>query len=142
LAQAAFQDWINANLAQAKATKPQITVTVLDEITAAAEGNTPPAVAPVAGAEGAPATPPDLWKIKAKVGFDFNTPSLLDFLSRIENHDKQIIVDALIVRKEPILHVDVDLLAYFQKQTVAGKSTAPVPAAKAASSVATPTVRP
>lgn len=144
LAQAAFQDWINVNLAQAKATKPQITVTVLDESTAGAEGNAPPAVAPttLAAAEGAPATPPDLWKIKAKVGFDFSAPSLLEFLKLIENHDKQIIVDALNVRKEPPSRVDVDLLAYFQKQTVAARGAAPSANAKAASSAATPIVRP
>lgn len=144
LAQAAFQDWISASLVQVKASKPQITVTVLDEITAGAEGNAPPAIAPttLAAAEGAPATPPDLWKIKAKVGFDSAVPSLLEFLGRIENHDKQIIVDALNIRKEPPSHVDVDLLAYFQKQTVAAKGAAPSANAKAASRAATPIVRP
>lgn len=143
LAQAALQDWLNAMLLQSKASKPLITVTVLDEITAG-DGNAPPVSTPAgtALADGAPATPPDLWKIKAKVGFDFTPESLLTFLSRIENHDKQIIVDALNVRKEPIPHVEVQLFAYFQKQRVAAKSPAPAPDAQAPDGPFAPTVRP
>jgi hypothetical protein len=139
LAQAALQDWLNASLIQSKATKPLITVTVLDEITAGGDGNAAPVNPPAATADGAPATPPDLWKIKAKVGFDFTPESLLAFLNRIENHDQQIIVDALSVRKEPIAHVEVQLLAYFQKQAqlvknptaadAARRPDAPIPAA-------------
>ena len=122
LAQAALQDWLNATLLQSQATKPQITVTVIDEISMGGDSTptTPPAVA-----DGAPTTPPDLWKIKAKVGFDFTPASLLAFLSRIENHDKQLIVDDLNVRKEPLSHVEVELLAYFQKQTTPANAASP-----------------
>lgn len=122
LAQAALQDWLNATLLQSQATKPQITVTVIDEISMGGDSTptTPPAVA-----DGAPTTPPDLWKIKAKVGFDFTPASLQAFLSRIENHDKQIIVDALNVRKEPLSHVEVELLTYFQKQTTPANAASP-----------------
>ena len=116
LAQAALQDWLNASLVQSKATKPLITVTVLDEITAGGDNNAAPFSPPAATADGTPATPPDLWKIKAKVGFDFTQESLLAFLSLIESHEKQIIIETLNVRKEPVPHVEVQLLAYFQKQ--------------------------
>lgn len=141
LAQAALQDWLNATLLQSQATKPQITVTVIDEVVMSGESS-PAAAAPLAAADGNPSTPPDLWKIKAKVGFDFTPASLLAFLSRIENYDKQLIVDALNVRKEPLSHVEVELLAYFQKQTTPGKGAASAGDAPSAANAATPTVKP
>jgi hypothetical protein len=131
LAQAALQDWLNTALAQTKATRPQITVTVLDEIVTGTE--TPNTVLPTpAAADGTAATPPDLWKIKAKVGFDFNSTSLLEFLRSLENHDKQIVIDSLTVRKEPLSHVELELLAYFQKQTPTDKPAAAAAASQAA----------
>lgn len=143
LAQAALQDWLNMALLQNKA---MVTVTVVDEIIGASvDGNNPGgAGAPTTSAatDGSPATPPDLWKIKAKVGFDFSTPGLLEFLNRIENSDKQIILTSLTVRKDPPSHVEVELLAYFQKQTVADKSKLPPKDATSANRPAPPTVRP
>ena len=129
LAQAALQDWINTALTQAKAGKPQVTVTVVDEMVSASSG-APPAIAtpsaPV-GADGAPSTPPDLWKIKAKIGFTYTAPSFLDFLSNVANHDKQVIVVSLNVHKEPLPQAEAELVAYFQKQTIADKvAIAPV----------------
>ena len=126
LAQAALQDWLQTNLQQAQATKPVITVTTFDEITAGTDGtvSTQP---PTTGQDGSAPTPPDLWQIKAKVGFDFAAPSLLEFLSRIEANDKQIIVSALNVRKEPFAHVEVEILAYFQKQKQEPKPTQKLP---------------
>jgi len=107
LAQAAFQDWLNAAMAKAGVTRPQITVTVIDEAVASAPNQS----------EGSGVTTPaDLWKIKAKLGFDFSAPALLDFLNRIENHEKQIIVATLNLRKEPVPHVEMELYGYFQKQ--------------------------
>lgn len=132
LAQAALQDWLNTTLAQTKAGKPQVTVTVLDEMTAGTEIAPAPTSLAAAGAapDGPPPTPPDLWKIKAKIGFAYTAPSLLEFLHRVETHDKQIIVDTLSVRKEPLAHVEAELLAYFQKQTSpvksAGAATPPI----------------
>ena len=116
LAQAALQDWINTNLQQAQATKILITVTTVDEITAGADGATAAPAKPGLAPDGAAPTPPDLWQIKAKVGFDFTAPSLLEFLKRVETYDKQIIVSALNVRQAPPTHVEVELLAYFKKQ--------------------------
>jgi hypothetical protein len=114
LAQAALQDWLTAALAQAKATKTMLTVTVTDEITADAS-TAAPAPAGAAG-DGTAPTPPDLWKIKAAVGFDFDQTSLFDLLQRIEKHDKHLVVNALSVRKEPPSRVEIELLGYFQKQ--------------------------
>ena len=124
LAQAALQDWLNTALAHAKVTRPQITVSVIDEAGSAGGDGSAPTTSPASSVsvDGAPATPPDLWKIKAKLGFDFTAPTLLEFLNRIENHDKQIIVSSLKVQKEPMSHVEVELLAYFQKQAATDKT--------------------
>lgn len=107
LAQAAFQDWLNAAMAGAGVTRPQISVTMIDEIVA----NTPNQ-----NQDSGTTTPADLWKIKAKLSFGFNAETLLKLMSQIENHDKQITVGALNARKEPFNQVDLELYGYFQKQ--------------------------
>ncbi len=107
LAQAAFQDWLNAAMVKAGATNPQITVTVIDEAVA----NTPNQ-----NENSDTTTPADLWKIKAKLGFDFSAATLMAFLNLLENHEKQIIVGTFNVRKEPMPHVEMELYGYFQKQ--------------------------
>lgn len=112
LAQAAFQDWLNTAMLQTGVTRPMITVTVIDEAVANA---------PDQSEASDTTTPADLWKIKAKLGFDFSAPALLDFMSRIENHEKQIIVGTLNVRKEPMSHVEMELYGYFQKQATPAK---------------------
>lgn len=121
LAQATFQDWLNAAMVKTGATRPQITVTVIDEVVANA---------PDQNQDSSTTTPADLWKIRAKLGFDFSAATLLDFLNRIENHEKQIIVGALNVRKEPFSHVEMELYGYFQKQaapaTKPNKESAPL----------------
>ena len=110
LAQAAFQDWLNATMAKSGVTRPLITVTVIDEVVANAAGS------PAQSQDPKTNTPPDLLKIKAKLGFDFSPATLMDFLNRIENHEKQVVVGALNVRKEPLSHVEMELYGYFQKQ--------------------------
>lgn len=107
LAQAAFQDALNAAMAKTGATNLQITVTVLDETVANATDQS---------ASPDTTTPADLWKIKAKLAFDFSMPGLLEFLNLVENHQQQIIVGAFNVRKEPAPHVEMELYGYFQKQ--------------------------
>lgn len=105
LAQAAFQDWLNATMVKAAVARPQIIVTVLDETDANNQNQDP-----------GTATPSDLWKIKAKLSFDFSQATLLDFMGRIEGNEKQIITGALNVRKEPAPRVEMELFGYFQKQ--------------------------
>lgn len=107
LAQAAFQDWLNSAMIKAGVARSQITVTVIDE-----------AVANAPNQDAGATTPVDLWKIRAKLGFDFNSVTLFDFMNRIENHEKQIIVDTLNVRKELAPRVEIELYGYFQKQAV------------------------
>lgn len=105
LAQAAFQDWLNAATTQTGILRPQITVTATDEITANAPSQNE-----------ATNTPADLLKISAKLRFEFNAQKLTEFMSMIESQKKQITVVMLNARKEPAPHVEMELHGYFQKQ--------------------------
>ncbi len=108
LAQAAFQDWLSSTMVKSATTGPQVTVALVEDAAPnLATSATPP--------EGAGAIPPDLWKIKAKLTFDFNAATLLDLLARMENNDKQMVVGTLTVRKEPSPRVEMEVVAYFQK---------------------------
>lgn len=112
LAQAAFQDWLNATMVKVAVTRPQIIVTVLDDAGANNQNQDP-----------GTAIPSDLWKIKAKLSFDFSQATLLDFMGRIEGNEKQIITGALNVRKEPAPRVEMELFGYFQKQLAPATKT-------------------
>jgi len=109
LAQAAFQDWLGGALARAGATHTQITATVLEETADS-----------VADPDRSPedAAPTDLWQVRAKLGFDYNTAQLLNFLDQIEGHDKLIVVAALKASQAPPSRVEMELTGYFQKQAV------------------------
>lgn len=117
LAQSAYQDWVTATLVKAGINNPQVTVTVVEDAPAAGATGAAPLTAAAAPAVAAPT---DLWKIKAKLNFEFNAPALMDFLARLESHEKQTVVNTLTARKEPAPRVDMEVVAYFQKQT-AGK---------------------
>jgi hypothetical protein len=132
LAQAAFQDALSAALLKAAATRPQVSVTVMDDAAA-----TSPAAAQTAANTSAGNTPPDLWKVKAKVGFDFSATSLLALLNQLDANPTQIIIGSLGVNKDQPNHVDLEVYAYFQKPT----STAPA-LATPASAPNTPTTQP
>ncbi len=110
LAQAAFQDWLNSAMTKSSALNPQITVIVQDELVANTLVRTP-VQSTTPGA-----TPADLWKIKAKLGFNFTPTCLMDFLNLIENNEHQIVVGTLDVRREPLPHVEMELYGYFQKR--------------------------
>ena len=108
LAQAALQDWLSATMVKSATTGPQVTVALVEDAPSiGTTGAAPP--------EGTTAIPTDLWKIKAKLNFDFNAATLLDLLARMENNDKQIVVSTLTVRKEPSPRVEMEVVAYFQK---------------------------
>lgn len=106
LAQAAFQDWLKATLAQVGLNQPILTVTVL-------EGTTSPgavAASPIVS------VPTDLWKVRATLSFEFNPENFTTLMNRIEFGEKLVSIDTISIRKEPAPRVDMQLTAYFQKQ--------------------------
>jgi hypothetical protein len=117
LAQGAFQDWLNSSLLQSGIAKPQISVTVLDDVTTETNAS---ATSPGAN-KSSNATPTGLWKLNAKLNFEATTPQLLNLLNQLEGNEKQIIVATLNVHKDPTPRVDMELNAYFQKPGVAAQ---------------------
>jgi hypothetical protein len=105
LAQAAFQDWLNQAVQQATLTRPMVTVAAQEES------------APEKNATGATETGMngDIWKVSAKVGFDFTPKGLYALMGRLSGHDKQIVVETLIVRGAPSPRAEMVLVAHFQK---------------------------
>lgn len=106
LAQAAFQDALNAITLKAAATRPQVNVVVID--------NAPPDPANPQP-ETSSLVPTDLWKVKANMSFDFAAPSLLELLRQIESHDRQFVIGKLSLSRAPPNRVDMELYGYFQK---------------------------
>lgn len=126
LAQSTFQDWLTQNAAKAGITSPQVTVTLVEDNAPAVGAQAAPTQA-TAGEKNA-STPTDLWKLKARLAFDFSPPTFMDLLARMENNDKQIVVKVVTVRKEPNPRAELEVYAYFQKPRNAA-SNASTPAA-------------
>lgn len=110
LAQAAFQDWLNQAVQQASLTRPMVTVAAQEEN---ASGVTE------ADHNG------DIWKVSAKLGFDFAPKSFNALMERLAGHDKQIVVETLVVRGTPTQRAEMVLVAHFQKPSVREEATGP-----------------
>ena len=113
LAQATFQDWLNQNVQQSNLTRSAVTV-------AAQEESAPEKSVVVKRNSDVNR---DIWKISAKVGFDFTPKDFYAFLGRVEGHDKQVIVESLVVRVNPVPRVEMVLVAHFQKPAATEKLT-------------------
>ena len=111
LAQATFQDWLNQAVQQSSLTRGVVTV-------AAQEDNLPDKNVATKTESG---LNQDIWKVSAKVGFEFTPKGLYGFLGRVEGNDQQIIVESLVVRGPPTPRVEMVLVAYFQKPAAAAK---------------------
>lgn len=98
LAQAAFQDWIQQASQQSGIFKPMVNVTVQD------------------GPKGSGADVwGDLWKVNARMAFEFEPRSMSTFLEKLARSDKWIVVDALNIRTTPAPRAEVTFVAYFKK---------------------------
>lgn len=105
LAQAAFQDWLNQAVQQANLARPMVTVAAQEESASEKSGT---------DATGSDRNG-DVWKVSAKVGFDFTPKGLYALLGRLAGHDKQIVVETLVIRGVPTPRAEMVLVAYFQK---------------------------
>ena len=105
LAQAAFQDWLNQAVQQANLTRPVVSVAAQEQS------------APEKNAAGTTKTGlnADIWKVSAKVGFDFTPKGLYALMGRLAGHDKQIVVETLVIRGAPARRAEMVLVAHFQK---------------------------
>ena len=105
LAQATFQDWLNQAALQSGLARTVINVAARDE-------NTLDKNATITTQSNLDS---ESWKVSAKVGFDFAPRGFYAFMERLEGHDKQIIVETLIVRGPPLSRAEMVLVAYFRK---------------------------
>jgi hypothetical protein len=105
LAQASFQDWLNQAVRQSNLSRPAVTVAAQEE--SALEKNT-------SGANDAGPSS-DLWKVSAKLSFDFTPKNLYALMGRLASHDKQIVVETLVIRGAPAPRAEMMLVAHFQK---------------------------
>lgn len=110
LAQAAFQDWLNQAVQQASLTRPMVTVAAQEENTSGATE---------ADHNG------DIWKVSAKLGFDFAPKTFNALMERLASHDKQIAVETLVVRGTPTQRAEMVLVAYFQKPAAREEAIGP-----------------
>ena len=107
LAQAAFQDWVNQAVQLSNLTRPIVTVAAQEGITAAVDKTSGGAADPVA--------PDGIWKVSAKLTFDFTPKGFYALMGRLAGHDKEIVVEVLLIRGAPIPRAEMVLVAYFQK---------------------------
>jgi len=102
LAQATFNDWLRDASNQTKLSRPNLTIAAQEDDTKGAEGM------------------PKLWKVTARMGFDFTPQSLYALLARIGGYDKAIQVESLTVRGSPTPRAELQLVAYFRTPAAAG----------------------
>lgn len=107
LAQATLQDWLNLTLTQSGVTRPALTVTIVDEKSGDVSGEN-------AKAGSADPLTTDLWKIRARVEFDFSPPSFYKLMAQLGAYEKRTVVESLTIHKEPVPRADMVLVAYFQ----------------------------
>jgi len=95
LAQASFQDWLNQMFLQAAIGRSSMTLSAVEDkgsdMTDAGKKET--------------VTPEDLWKIKAKLEFDFNPAAFLSLMTQMVSHEKKTVFESLVIRKEPVPRV-------------------------------------
>ena len=131
LAQAAFQEWVNATVVKSGAINPQISVAVVDDaLTGSTTGSNPDGNGSASG--GTLGTPADIWKVKAKITFELGATLPTDFLARVESNERQVVVGSVNLRKEPVPRAEFELFAFFQKPLV---NLSPSPVAPARLSV-------
>ena len=113
LSRAALQDWLAQQMKQAQVPRPLITLAAQEDDAAGAPGG----AAPAGGAPAAEAAElaAGLWKVKAKLNFDFTAESLPLLLARLAAPSPRVTVESLRVVREPVARVEMVVVAYFQK---------------------------
>ncbi len=99
LARASFQDWLNQEMQHASVSHPNLTMSAGNEVRPDSQA---------AGPEG------ELWKVGAKLVFDFNPDNLNRLLGQLTGNPHRVIVESLHITKEPNPRVELTVLAYFQ----------------------------
>lgn len=110
LAQATINDWLTQLTQQANLTKVQLQVAAQED-GGVKKGDGSDGVATPAGS--------DLWKVSAKLAFDFSPQSFYPLLGHIATNEKKVIVESLVIRSNPVPKAELLLVTYFRKPTAA-----------------------
>ncbi len=110
LSRAALQDWLTQQLKQANVSRPLITLAAQEEDTASS-----PAAVGFGRDVAAMELASGVWKVRAKVNFDFAAEGLQVLLARLAAPSSRVVVESVRVVREPIGRVEMVVVAYFQK---------------------------
>ena len=102
LAEATFHDWLYQLAQQASLGNVQLQVAAQDDVSG--QKGTANGDAPIAS---------DLWRVSAKLSFDFNPQSFYPLLAQISSHEKKVSVESLVIRSMPTPKAELLLVAYF-----------------------------
>lgn len=108
LAQASFHDWLTQALQQANTARALVAVTAQEAATPDDSESTAPLGANLEDTA-------QLWKVTAKISFDFSPQTCYPLLARFASYEKRIVVESLIIRGSPTPRVELVVVAYFQK---------------------------
>lgn len=118
LAQATFHDWLALQTQKAGLVKVQMSVAKQDEEDGGAKD---PAVSDNSAAQ----VKAGLWKISARLAFDFNPQGFYAWLSQLSSNEKKVIVESLVIRSLPSPKAELLLVAYFSKPSPAVNDGSP-----------------
>ncbi len=107
LAQASMNDWLGQTAQQSGLGKVQLQVAAQEEGLGVKAGANGREAGSVAGS--------DLWKVTAKLVFDFSPQSFYALLGRLAANEKKIMVESLAIRSSPSPKAELMLVAYFRK---------------------------
>jgi hypothetical protein len=109
LARATLQDWLDQHLRAAGVPRPVVRL-------GTGEGDAGAGLGGVAdGTDAANGALRDVWRVRAKLTFDFTPGSLNALLLKLEQNRPRMVVEALRVSKDPVPRVEMDVVAFFQK---------------------------
>ena len=108
LAQATFHDWLALQTQKAGFTRVQMTVVKQDE----EESDTKSSIS--SDNSGSP-TKSGLWKISARLVFDFNPQSFYAWMNQLSLNDRKVVIESLTIRSLPAPKAELLLVAYFNK---------------------------
>jgi hypothetical protein len=101
LARAAFQDYLNNESRLAGVSRVSVTMGSAEE-----PGGTENSSVKVND---------DLWRVKAKIVFDFNSASFTKLLTQFYSQPRGVVIESLRAMREPTPRVEAVVVAYFQK---------------------------
>lgn len=117
LAQATFNDWLTQLAQQSNLARSQLAVSAQgDEAVSGRES---------VGADKAVAAMPGLWKVSARLSFDFAPPGFNRLMAQLANRDKAVVIESLVIRGAPNPRAEMLLVAYFQRPAAAAAIPTP-----------------